>query len=521
MRADEERRNRRDDERKLKRLKADNMPAAIELINKANDPKVNRKRTSLDLPTPQLNDEELLEIVKVGGTIAALGDAAGTTAPLVSSIGQAAAEAIGSTPMRTPGGKNTILQEAEDAVARNRLQTPLLGEDNPELHSLDFNSGAPQKGAQATPNLLAQRLKTPGPGGSTAGTPFGGGKTPLGGLTPYSTLGMTPSRQSEGGLMNEKLRADMRRMQVKHSLDSLPAPENEVEISLPELPTDEGNQQDDLVEDAADRAKRLAAEEEERRQQEFRRQSQVIQKEYPRPYLPNTIKLPQDTLPSDAELAEVERTVFEEMLGMVIYDAVHHPIKGVKPPKRAADRVELADEEMARARKIAEQEAAVQREALGWTEGPPMDEVTKTLQEQASHFLYLPSSKSYVDVKSVPKAEKIASLKAQFEKIRGQLERDSKKAQKLEQRTGLLTNGYATKVKGSQKRIDKLHEDRSQLRHELEVFRVLAEQEQGATTARVEAAKELADKEKSRNKRLQTKYAALLRAKEAFEELLA
>lgn len=44
-RDDEEKRNRKDDERKMKRLKKENLPETIEMINKLNDPHSNLKRT--------------------------------------------------------------------------------------------------------------------------------------------------------------------------------------------------------------------------------------------------------------------------------------------------------------------------------------------------------------------------------------------------------------------------------------------------------------------------------------------
>merc|ERR1719199_621932 len=99
---------RKDDERKLKKLKQDNMPKAIEVINKLNDPQQLLKRTALNLPAPQLTDTELEQIVKMGADAAALTaqSADSSTASLVQSYG----ETPGSTPLRTPKQQNTILQ---------------------------------------------------------------------------------------------------------------------------------------------------------------------------------------------------------------------------------------------------------------------------------------------------------------------------------------------------------------------------------------------------------------------------
>merc|ERR1719463_543950 len=107
------------------------------MINKLNDPQQLRKRTTLSLPAPQLNDQELEQIVKMGADAAALQaqSADSSTASLVQSYG----ETPGSTPMRTPRQQNTILQEAQDAIARTAMQTPLFGEDNPNMNETDWS----------------------------------------------------------------------------------------------------------------------------------------------------------------------------------------------------------------------------------------------------------------------------------------------------------------------------------------------------------------------------------------------
>merc|ERR1719254_87140 len=134
-RDEEEQRIRKDDERKIKRLKQDNLPDAIEMINKLNDPDQRRRRTALNLPAPQLNDEELEQIVKMGADAAALQaqSADGSTAGLVQSYG----ETPGATPLRTPKQQNTVLMEAQDAIARTAMQTPLFGGSNPKMNETD------------------------------------------------------------------------------------------------------------------------------------------------------------------------------------------------------------------------------------------------------------------------------------------------------------------------------------------------------------------------------------------------
>merc|ERR1719324_689098 len=107
-----------------------------------NDVSQLRKRSALRLPAPQLNDIELEQIVKMGADAAALTaqSADSSTASLVQSYG----ETPGSTPLRTPKQQNTILAEAQDAIARNAMQTPLHGEENPNMNETDFSGALPR-----------------------------------------------------------------------------------------------------------------------------------------------------------------------------------------------------------------------------------------------------------------------------------------------------------------------------------------------------------------------------------------
>lgn len=87
--------------------------------------------------------------------------------------------------MRTPraegmGGRDRILQEAQNLQKLNSTQTPLFGGENPELHASDFAGITPRNTVLSTPN------------------PFAGGATPAGvtGATP--TVGSTPGRSIAG-----------------------------------------------------------------------------------------------------------------------------------------------------------------------------------------------------------------------------------------------------------------------------------------------------------------------------------
>ncbi|CAD7933970.1 unnamed protein product [Amoebophrya sp. A25] len=309
----EEQHKRKEDERQLKRLKKDNLAEHMEIVNKMNDPASTRKRSELSLPTPVLEDWELQQLAKMGEQNAKLQGAAGG---LIQSY---------DTPLpsdfagRTPGtpafvDQDVILKEAQNAVRRNEMQTPLMGEENPELHPTDFTGVLPprmrgQAGGSSsssgmntpsgmTPGGMTPSGMTPGgmtPGGMTPGnmTPSGmsmaGGRTPggmtsqsMGGRTPMSSM-MTP--RDGLGLASEMdpLEAkDLLKSQVRNAFAALPKAGSTMEITMPANleETIQQDQEEEEAEDADARAERLQREAEEAERERRKLASLVVQRNY-------------------------------------------------------------------------------------------------------------------------------------------------------------------------------------------------------------------------------------------------
>lgn len=205
-------------------------------------------------------------------------------------LGDYATPARFATPMRTPArtpaaaGGNRVMQEAQNLMRLQAGQTPLLGGENPELHPSDFSGVTPRTAPAATPNPLAAAAAAVGatPGRSVAGvsatpslggpgaTPgFGGGAafpatggravagisaTPLlAGATPGRggaagpSATPTPMRDALGlndpyslgaaaSRREEAARLALQRNDLRAGLGQLPAPKNEYQIVVPELP---------------------------------------------------------------------------------------------------------------------------------------------------------------------------------------------------------------------------------------------------------------------------------------------
>jgi pre-mRNA-splicing factor CDC5/CEF1 len=186
------------------------------------------------------------------------------------------------TPARTPaaGGGNRIMQEAQNLRMLQQGQGPLLGGENPELHPSDFTGVTPRSAPSQTPNPLAAAAAAAGGatpsvhgGPSVAGasatpqltgaTPGRGG-TSVAGISATPLLGATPGRGGGGlpsatptpmrdalGLNDpdtfaagaggsskreEAARLALQRNELRAGLSQLPAPRNEYQIVVPDMP---------------------------------------------------------------------------------------------------------------------------------------------------------------------------------------------------------------------------------------------------------------------------------------------
>lgn len=89
------------------------------------------------------------------------------------------------------------------------------------------------------------------------------------------------------------------------------------------------------------------------------------------------------------------------------------------------------------------------------------------------------------------------------------MQRESKRAKKLEDKLERTLGGYCAKSKQAAEKAKALHEERETIDVETEVFRTLASREEKAIETRVEELQEHVEREKDRNARLQHRYKEL------------
>ncbi|KAF1939557.1 hypothetical protein EJ02DRAFT_381625 [Clathrospora elynae] len=262
-------------------------------MQKIREAEQSSKRRSLVLPTPQVGEAELEDIVKMGATgrraITAGGSDNTATQGLVGNY----SNIVGSTPIRTPMApkeEDFIANEVRNARMRTETQSALLGGDNPDLVDDDAPaslSGPASRHQIVTPNPMATPFRQAN--GGVGATPMrqGPGATPM--RTPRDTLRLN---EEESGMQlvaqtprDIRLREQAHRQDRKSRLAALPKPKEESwEFELPE---EQAAQMEMEIseEDAAERDRRAREAQEAQEAAEFRRQTQVVQKFLPRPSL--------------------------------------------------------------------------------------------------------------------------------------------------------------------------------------------------------------------------------------------
>ncbi|KAL4447677.1 hypothetical protein ABPG75_004896 [Micractinium tetrahymenae] len=553
---------------KAKIAERQNAPSAVarNIQARMNEAAQQRKRGRMMLPAPQVSDAELEHLARAGEHAVAMDAdvAEGGSVATRQLLGDYATPARFATPMRTPArtpaaGGNRVMQEAQNLRRLQAGQTPLLGGENPELHPSDFSGVTPRAAPAATPNPLAAAAAAVGatPGRAVAGvaaTPaLGGlaGATPgraVAGVSATPLLGGTPGRGGGGGLpgatptpmrdalglndpdsyggaaaskREEAARLALQRNELRAGLSQLPAPRNEYQIVVPELPEDEGPAEE-FEEDAADREARRKAAAEAARQAELRKRSNVLQRGLPRPASLDLLPQPRP----DAQLERLsarelaEELLHRELAALVSYEAAKYPLHEKKEKKgkgggsgaangAAVPPIDEFDlEELAVASQLLRSEAEFVRKAMSHGDLGPAD-YAAAWEAVARDIIYIPAQQRYTRAASATAQDRVASLQLEFEAVRKEMEKEAKRAGKLEQRVGVVTGGLAGRQDKLRGEAEEAWQALRAAATELECFRALHENEQRSAPDRIEALQALVAAQAAREKELQERYKEL------------
>ncbi|XP_049776436.1 cell division cycle 5-like protein [Schistocerca cancellata] len=545
LRTEKEERERRKDKQKLKQRKENDIPVAM-LQNQ--EPA--KKRSKLVLPEPQISDQELQQVVK-------LGRASETAREVATESGQQPSDALLADYSLTPAGAartprtpapatDRVLQEAQNMMALTHVDTPLKGGLNTPLHSSDFSGITPQKEVVQTPNtVLATPFRSQRSDVHTPGSVTGGFNTPRSevALLGSSRTNPTPVRDKlsinpEDGLdvgdTPQAFRDYQRQLkeQLRQSLGSLPAPRNDYEIVVPEEEEHEvAPEATNSIEDQADVDARYAAELQAKREEEMRARSQAVQRDLPRPQEINTAVLrPPHTDPPLTELQKAEELIKSEMITMLHYDAVYSPVASQQEAKKRGQIMTQAQhlayleqhpysnysqDQVAQAREILKREMEVVKQGMGHGE-LSLESYTQVWEECLAQVLFLPTQNRYTRANLASKKDRLESLEKRLEQNRGHMTREAKRAAKMEKKLKILTGGYQSRAQALIKQLHDLYDQMEQSYLELSTFKFLQQQEMAAIPRRLESLTEDVNRQTEREKALQKKYGEL---QETLEQL--
>ncbi|XP_051501826.1 cell division cycle 5-like protein [Myxocyprinus asiaticus] len=550
LRNEKEDHERKKDRQKIKKKKESDLPSAI--LQTSGVSEFTKKRSKLVLPAPQISDAELEEVVKLGQA----SEVARQTAE-ESGITNSASSALLSeynvtnnsmalrTP-RTPAAQDKILQEAQNLMALTNVDTPLKGGLNTPLHESDFSGVTPQRQVVQTPNtVLSTPFRTPSHGAD--------GMTPHSGMTPKPSVGVTPGRTplrdklnintEEGGVdysdpsYAKHLQRESRE-QLRLGLISLPLPKNDFEIVLPEnaeKELEEAEVDESFVEDAAKIELQKQAIRDAEREKELRQRHTAVQRDLPRPSEVNeTILRPHNVEPPLTELQQAEEMIKKEMITMIHYDCLHHPIsdaqakkvKGVGSSSNNAEHVaylektpynKITEEELRKAGELLGQEMEVVKHGMGHGD-LSMEAYNQVWEECYSQVLFLPGQSRYTRANLASKKDRIESLEKKLEINRGHMTTEAKRAAKMEKKMKILLGGYQSRAMGLLKQLSELWDQVEQANVELHTFQELKKQEDHAIPRRQEALREDVQRQQDREKELQQRFADLLLEKQTLSQ---
>jgi pre-mRNA-splicing factor CDC5/CEF1 len=417
--------------------------------------------------------------------------------------------------------------EARNLRNMSMAQTPLLGDENTPLHGgsngIGFGGATPQHKVAYTPNPLAtprydENDPSATPRNGVSSTPF---RTPMRdnlAINPegFSSVGETPrDRRVQVSSAKQALRAGFK---------SLPKPENNFELLVPDEETDASPELDPLTEeDAAERDARERRRREAEEKAALARRSQVVQHNLPRPARVDVAGLLQRLSIDEDEghLASAYQLIHSELAELMLHDSIAHPLPGTSLPGHTTSMYQMpGDDVVALAKEAIQLELAT---SVGFPHADPeklrqgLHSLSQSQDVDDSEswavvrqrLVYDKSSKSWVEPDSISLPERIEGYSAILEEGRELMASTASKTAKVEKKLGVMLGGYMARSQALSKRVSEAFEQIQLAQLEFNSFNRLKTIESAVGPHRVEALKEEVEKLERREKMLQERYAEL------------
>ena len=418
--------------------------------------------------------------------------------------------------------------EARNLRNMTIAQTPLLGEENTPIHvpengGTGFEGATPRHQVAFTPNPLATPRTTDGMSATPLRTPMRDSLS-INAEDRSSFIGETPREM--------RVRTDSVKRSLQASFQSLPKPENNFELLVPDE-EEEGDAESRKVlseEDAAERDARIRHRKEEEERAALARRSQVVQLGLPRPPNVDLERLLKDLslVPaSETEQEAAQRLVDLELAQLMQHDSLQHPIPGTAHPGGTLSAYEPPPDAY-----VAAAKAAVHRElagALGFPDAPE-EQVRNAVRvlaggdedaiDESASWVRLretlvldTASGAWVPAEHLDADARAAGYKAVLEERRAAVAREAARGAKVEKKLGVVLGGYAARAAELGKRLGSAGAVTREAAIEHESFARLRGTETAVGPARVAGLKEEVDRLEARERALQGLYAELEREK--------
>ncbi|KAL2002940.1 hypothetical protein VTN02DRAFT_5473 [Thermoascus thermophilus] len=455
-------------------------------LQKIREAEQNSKRRPLVLPSPQVSESELEDIIKMGMAGDKASKIAGEEDGARGLVGNYTT-LVGATPIRTPRAppeEDHIANEIRNLKALTETQSSLLGGENTPLHegvaSTGFEGIAPRKQQMVTPNPMATPFRQAGANGVGA-TPMRGGVGP--GATPLRTPRDSFALNKEGAPLvgatpkEMKMHENFMRQQLRSKLASLPKPK-ETEWELEELPSETPEPTptaDMLPEDAEDRDRRNREARERAAQAEFKRQTQVYQRSLPRP---NVLDIDAMMERASQVTDPIGSLIAKETALLIANDARKFPVPGGKVEGKAPRLEKLDDSLLEAAREAIKAEVAS-------SELQPQWEAEFDASWSSSHTNALPGLSNYTDEEEDAYQQEQRMMNA-FDSVQATLLATAEQGNKLEKKLALHYGGYQNRAKTLRAKIAEASAALEKAKMELDSFRTLQISEESAISRRLE-----------------------------------
>ncbi|KTW32500.1 uncharacterized protein T551_00590 [Pneumocystis jirovecii RU7] len=465
-------------------------------IQKLKDVEQFSKRRKLILPDPQINDNEIDEVIK-------LNKAGEYARSLVSMTGnQATRGFIGQyshintavpirTP-RTPAQDDHILIQAKNLKALTQQQSSLFGGENTPLHQTietEPNKNSSRNTPIVTPNPLAVSLTQNNISIKSNSTPF---------RTPYNNFNISQKNLNltEFADKEDKLYEKSQKEHLRSKFSSLPKPLNDFELELPiEEDYIDKPKEFDIEKDAEDINKEHQILKEKRKLLDLKK-SKVIQKDLPRPLIINMELL----LKWLKTTQGAELLITEEMIKLLSHDASRYPILKSKIIGTSYFIDNIDNNFIFCAYNEIQKE--IKQDSI------PIEPYIKLINNKKDLYNF--------DFTLEKDSKDLNNLKNYWKNIQKIMSKEADKGNKIEKKLDIILNEYQVRSKIISKKIYDSIEAISLAKQELYCFQNLNLSEKKALPKRLNSLKNDLQFLKRRESKGQTKYQYLLEKKKEF-----